>query len=77
MDMYDSRRLTGPGLLLDGPGAVIEIRGDDVRRDRVIHAWREAVTRMLAAVGWGSERPAVRRYPGGASLAFTAPFDAL
>ena len=77
MDVHDSRRLTGPGLLLAGPGAVIEIRGNDERREHAIHAWREAVTRMLAAVGWGSERPAVRRYAGGASLAFTAPFDAL
>jgi cyanophycin synthetase len=77
MEMLDSRRLTGPGLLLDGPGAVIEVRVDDARRDATIAAWREAATRMLAAVGWGSERLAVRRYQGGASLAFTAPMDAL
>jgi cyanophycin synthetase len=32
---------------------------------------------MLAAVGWEGERLAVRRYHGGASLAFTAPMDAL
>jgi cyanophycin synthetase len=77
MEMLDSRRLTGAGLLLDGPGAVIEVRVDDARRDATIAAWREAATRMLAAVGWGSERLAVRRYQGGASLAFTAPMDAL
>ena len=75
--MLDSRRLTGAGLLLDGPGAVIEVRVDDARRDATIAAWREAATRMLAAVGWASERRAVRRYQGGASLAFTAPMDAL
>jgi hypothetical protein len=32
---------------------------------------------MLAAVGWDRERLVVRRYQGGASLAFTAPMDAL
>ncbi len=77
MEMLDSRRLTGPGLLLDGPGAVIEVRVDDARRDATIAAWREAATRMLAAVGWEGQRLAVRRYQGGASLALTAPLDAL
>jgi cyanophycin synthetase len=77
MEMLDSRRLTGAGLLLDGPGAVIEVRVDDARRDATIAVWREAATRMLAAVGWEGERLAVRRYQGGASLGFTAPMDAL
>ena len=77
MEMLDSRRLTGRGLLLDGPGAVVEIKVDDDRRDAAIAAWREAATRMLAAVGWDGERLAVRRYRGGTSLAFTAPMDAL
>ena len=77
MEMLDSRRLTGRGLLLDGPGAVVEIKVDDDRRDAAIAAWREAATRMLGAVGWDGERLAVRRYRGGTSLAFTAPMDAL
>jgi cyanophycin synthetase len=77
MELLDSRRLTGPGLLLDAPAAVIDVRVDDGRREAAIAAWREAVTRMLGAVGWDSEQTAVRRYQGGASLAFTAPPDAL
>lgn len=77
MKLLDSRRLTGPGLLLDRAGAVIDVQVDDERREAVIAAWREAATRMLAAVGWEGERLAVRRYQGGASLAFTAPPDAL
>ena len=77
MEMLDSRRLTGPGLLLTGPGTVIEVRVEDARRDATIAAWREAATRMLAAVGWEGERLAVRCYHGGVSLAFTAPMDAL
>jgi cyanophycin synthetase len=77
MELLDSRRLTGAGLLLDGPGAVIEIRVDDERREAAIAAWQTAAERMLASVGWSSERPVVRRYQGGASLAFSAPLDAL
>ncbi|CAN5856571.1 hypothetical protein BH24GEM1_BH24GEM1_00470 [soil metagenome] len=77
MELLDSRRLTGPGLLLDRPGAVADVRVADDRRDDVIAAWRDAVIRMLNAVGWGGERIVARRFAGGASLAITAPPDAL
>lgn len=77
MELLDSRRLTGPGLLLDGPGAVIDVTMNEAEYEPLIAAWQEAATRMLGAVGWAGERLAVRRYLGGASLAFTAPPDAL
>jgi UDP-N-acetylmuramyl tripeptide synthase len=77
MEQLDSRRLTGPGLLLDRAGAALEVRVDEAQREATIAAWREAASRMLAAVGWTSERLAVRRYQGGVSLALTAPADAL
>ena len=77
MELLDSRRLTGPGLLLDRPGAVADVRVGDERRDEVIAAWRDAVIRMLGAVGWSGERIVARRFAGGASLAITAPPDAL
>jgi UDP-N-acetylmuramyl tripeptide synthase len=77
MQLLDSRRLTGPGLLLDRPGAVVDVRVEDDRRDELIAAWRDAATRMLGAVGWGDERTVARRFIGGASLAITAPPDAL
>jgi UDP-N-acetylmuramyl tripeptide synthase len=77
VELFDSRRLTGPGLLLDRPGAVADVRMADDRRDELIAAWREAATRMLGAVGWGNERVVARRFAGGASLAVTAPPDSL
>lgn len=77
MPLIDSRRLTGPGLLLDRPGAVVDVQADDDRLDRAITVWREAAGQMLKAVGWRGETLAVRRFRGGASLAFTAPPDAL
>jgi UDP-N-acetylmuramyl tripeptide synthase len=73
----DSRRLTGPSLLLDRPGAALEVRLDDARRDPAIAAWRAAARRLLDAVGWPDERLAARAFAGGASLALTAPVDAL
>ncbi len=77
MHLLDSRRLTGPGLLLDRPGAVADVSVDDDQRDALIAAWRDAATRILGAVGWGDERTVARRFTGGASLAITAPPDSL
>jgi cyanophycin synthetase len=73
----DSRRLTGPSLLLDGPGAILEVQLDDDMRERAIAAWEACARRLLGAVGWRGERLSVRRFKGGASLALTAPADAL
>lgn len=77
MRVQDSRRLTGPGLLLDRPGAVLDVEIDGASVDQAIAAWRNAATRMLGAVGWGDERTVARQFIGGASLAITAPPDSL
>ncbi|HKT60419.1 MAG TPA: Mur ligase family protein, partial [Gemmatimonadales bacterium] len=77
MTVVDSRRLTGPSLLLDAPGAILDVHLDDRVRDRAIAAWRGAAERLLQAVGWPGQRLATRTFAGGASLAFTAPPDAL
>lgn len=77
MQVLDSRRVTGPGLLLDGPGAVLEVRLDEALRDRAIEVWRKAAQRLLVAVGWEGEKVATRSFAGGVSLAITAPIDAL
>jgi cyanophycin synthetase len=77
MNILDSRRLTGPGLLLDGPGAVLDIRLEQQDTDRAVAAWQNATRRLLQAVGWKDETLASRPFPGGVSLAFTAPIDGL
>jgi UDP-N-acetylmuramyl tripeptide synthase len=77
MKLVDSRRLTGPNLVLPGPGAVVDISLDQVEADRLIPAWRTAAQRLLRDVGWAEERLATRRFAGGVSLAFTAPVDGL
>ncbi len=76
MELIDSRRLTGPGLLLDREGAVIDVSFDPWQ-DNVVKLWRERVRRLLDSLGWANETIAVRPFSGGASLAITAPFDAL
>ncbi|HXU32219.1 MAG TPA: Mur ligase family protein [Thermoanaerobaculia bacterium] len=76
MELLDSRRLTGPGLLLDREGAALEVSYGP-GEENVVEVWQERVRRLLDALGWDAATIAVRRFPGGASLAITAPFDAL
>ena len=77
MELVDSRRLTGPNLLWDHPGAVLEV-ALEVNEDptAVWEAWRGQVTRALEALGLEVQLTH-RTYPGGVSLAFAAPIDAL
>lgn len=77
LTITDSRRLTGPNLLLDRAGAILEVEIREFAADKVIAAWQRHARRLLEAVGWSEEKTAVRTFPGGASLAFTAPLDAL
>lgn len=73
----DSRRLTGPSLLLDRPGAVLEAICPVGREDELIGHWRRQALVMLQAVGWPEAGLATRRFLGGASLAIAAPLDGL
>lgn len=77
MNLLDSRRLTGPNLLWDREGAVLDVSLDPGGADTAVAAWRREARRLLDAVGWEDEETAVRRFPGGASLAVSAPIDAL
>ncbi len=75
--LRDSRRIPGVNLLYDGPGAVIDVGFRDAEGERLIAAWQEQLARMLGAVGWEGAAVRVRRFPGGASLFFSAPVDGL
>jgi cyanophycin synthetase len=77
MNILDSRRLTGPSLLLDGSGAVLDIRLERSESDRAIAAWQKAAHRLLEAVGWQNERLTSRTFSNGVSLALSAPIDGL
>ncbi len=77
MKLLDSRRLTGPNLLLPRAGAVVEVALEPGEAKAAVTAWREKVEGLLAAIGWAAEEIAVRLFSGGASLAFSAPIDSL
>ena len=77
MECLDSRRLTGPNLIMGGAGAVIDVDLAGADASKLIDEWRCQARRMLEAVGWQSEQIHVHRHGDGVSLAISAPIDGL
>lgn len=77
MEFLDARRLTGPSLLLDGPGTILDVSCTPEEADKLIPVWANHVGRMLEALDWPSARMASQTMSGGVSLAFSASIDAL
>lgn len=73
----DCRRLTGPGLLWDHPGAVLQVSFTGYPPDRVSDVWCSIAREVLNAIGWRRERTTYRGYEGGMNLALSAPMDQL
>ena len=77
MEYIDARRLTGPSLLWNKPGTILDVRCSDEEADQLIPIWDTKIRRMLNAVGWADESTCSWRLSEGVSLAFSAPVDAL
>ena len=77
MEFLDARRLTGPSLLFDLPGTILDVRCTPEEAERVVPAWDKHVRRMLAELGWDDCEFESVRLLGGVSMGFTAPVDAL
>jgi UDP-N-acetylmuramyl tripeptide synthase len=75
--LLDTRRLTGPNLLWHRPGAIIDVELANPEASQFISAWQEQVRLLLDAVEWTEHDYRVRAYSRGASLAISAPEDAL
>ena len=77
MEFLDARRLTGPSLIFDGPGAILDVSCTAEEADGLIPVWQANVARMLAELGWSEAEFSSRKLLGGVSMAFSAPIDAL
>lgn len=77
MEFLDARRLTGPNVLWDKPGAILDISCTSNEAVRLIPFCEDQARRMLDAVGWRDEDIRHIRLLGGISIAFSAPIDAL
>lgn len=77
MRLLDSRRLTGANLLLQRPGAVLDIAVSDDLRELLVAAWKRHAQRLLDELDWGRETLVARPFLGGVSLGLSAPIDGL
>ncbi|MEP0204005.1 MAG: Mur ligase family protein [Halioglobus sp.] len=75
--LEDSRRLTGPGLLWDKPGAIAEVVALNFDLDTVAATWHGWARRLLDAVVWQAESCISRPHEDGLNLAISAPIDQL
>ncbi len=77
MDLTESRRLTGPNLISQGQGAVIDVTFAEADRSQVESTWRRHAEAMLKAVQLDSQDLHVRPFQGGASFVIGGPIDIL
>lgn len=77
MEFLDARRLTGPNVLWNKSGAILDIACTQEEADQLIPFCEDHIRRMLDVVGWGDESICHIRFLGGLSIAFSAPIDAL
>ena len=77
IELLDSRRLTGPNLFCDRPGAVLDIAIEGLPADKLVSAWSKEVSGLMAALGWSPDHLCSRKFDGGVSLVISAPIDVL
>ncbi len=77
MKFLDARRLTGPNVIWNKPGSILDISCTIDEADRLIPYCEARLRRMLEAVGWNRESICHIRLNGGLSIVFSAPIDAL
>ena len=73
----DARRLTGPGLLWDRPGAVVDVFLTDIDATQITALWEKHARLVLDALGWQKQHLTHRIFTGGVNLAISAPMDQL
>jgi UDP-N-acetylmuramyl tripeptide synthase len=72
------RRLTGPNLLSDEPGAIADVLFSDALAQDVLMCWQKHLLETCDAVQWPAPLQYYHRfYDGGLSLSISAPMDLL
>ena len=75
--LESSRRVTGPGLLWEKPGAILDVFSDHFDKQEIVNVWLEEITRVLAAINWINSQTKTRIFDTGVNLAISASIDLL
>ncbi len=73
----DSRRLTGVSLLLDTPGALLEVEPPAASAAPLLKRWRREAALLARLLGWRDSVVVARALPPSALCALSAPVDQL
>lgn len=73
----DCRRLTGPSLVWDKPGAILDVLIEDMDMDAVLECWYRHARALLAKIGCEQRELTHRRFENGFNLLIEAPIDQL
>ena len=65
MEYLDARRLTGPNVLWNRAGSILDVACTGEEADRFIPFCESKIRQMLEAVGWGEESVCHVRLSGG------------
>jgi UDP-N-acetylmuramyl tripeptide synthase len=76
LSLDEVRRLTGPNLLSDYPGAIADVFIDGLDSMSVVQCWQRHLHSVEQIIGW-QQQQFFRLYDGGASLSISAPMDLL
>ncbi len=77
MEFIEARRLTGPSIIADGPGAILDVQCEADEAEAFAKAWKCNVLKMHEALDWRKPVCVAKPLLGGVSVAFSAPIDAL
>lgn len=77
LQMDDYRRLTGPGLMWEKPGGIVDVFFSGFKPEDVVRLWRHHARAVLDAIGWQDQQVTERVFDGGANLALSGPMDQL
>ncbi len=75
--LESSRRVTGPGLLWEKPGAILDVFSDHFDKQQIIDIWLEEINRVLRAIDWQGSETKTRIFDTGVNLAISATIDLL
>ncbi|MFT6928440.1 MAG: cyanophycin synthetase [Psychromonas sp.] len=76
LELEESRRLTGPNLIWDHPGAILDVFIEGIDKHKVVNVWQKWVEKLLTEFSW-QQQTNYRLHSEGANLALSAPMDAL
>lgn len=73
----DCRRLTGPSLVWEKSGAILDVLVSEMEMDTVLECWYRHINALLAQLAWAKPQLTHRRFENGYSLLLAAPLDQL